>query len=103
MKQDIFQVTGTGKSADRSIRTGRVFGWWYRVIGLALILVLIRPTDAWAYVDPSTGGYLLQMLLAGILAVAFAIRMFWQNLKSYYTRLFGGKPRAESDQDGPKE
>jgi hypothetical protein len=39
------------------------------------------------YIDPSSGTMLLQILLAGILASLFAIKMFWVNLIGRISKL----------------
>ncbi len=70
---------------ERGTRRGRLTA---RVIVLALALVLVRSDNAYAYIDPSTSSYLFQWLLAGILAAAFALRMFWRNLRGLFRRLF---------------
>jgi hypothetical protein len=49
--------------------------WW---------LVVLAP-DAEAYIDPSAGGMLVQLLLAGTAGVAVLGRLFWGRIK----RLFG--------------
>lgn len=77
-------------------RSGRVIG---RVTLLSLLLVLARPADAHAYIDPSTTSYFLQWLLAAILGAAFAIRIFWRNLKAFFTRRFSGRADSRADSD----
>ena len=42
-----------------------------------------------AYLDPGSGSYLLQLLIAGIVGAAFAVRMSWGRIKSFFRRLFG--------------
>lgn len=40
--------------------------------------------DAYAYLDPGTGSMLLQVLIAGILAIG----VFWRKLKAWIKDLF---------------
>ena len=63
----------------------------------ALGLVLWAYDYAFAYIDPSTGSYVLQWVLAGLLAAAFAVRMFWGNVKSFLGRLFRRGDRAKTE------
>ena len=49
-----------------------------------------------AYLDPGSGSYLLQLLIAGIVGAAFAIRMSWGRIKSFFRRLLG---KQESDDE----
>jgi hypothetical protein len=38
------------------------------------------------YLDPGSGSYLIQLLLAGLLGAGITIRMFWGRIKSFFTR-----------------
>ncbi len=47
-----------------------------------------------AYLDPGSGSFLLQLLLAGILGGLFVVRMSWSRIKGFFRRVFarGQKP-----------
>ena len=47
-----------------------------------------------AYLDPGSGSFLLQLLLAGILGGLFVVRMSWSRIKGFFRRMFarGQKP-----------
>ncbi len=48
-----------------------------------------------AYLDPGSGSFILQVLLASLVGVGFAFRSFW-------ARLFGrGSAGADDDEDEP--
>lgn len=47
-----------------------------------------------AYVDPGTGSYVLQVLLAGALAGVFSIKLFWRRIVAWLQGLRASK-RAE--------
>ena len=49
---------------------------------VALAIVVVTPADAWAYLDPGTGSYLFQILIAGGLAAAYTFRGYWNALKT---------------------
>lgn len=53
------------------------------------------PADCRGYVDPGTGSYLLQMLLAGALGAGFAVRSFWAKIRA----TLSGDKRAKHSQD----
>ena len=44
------------------------------------------------YLDPGSGSFLLQLLLAALLGGAFAIKIYWKKIKA----LFGKKEPAET-------
>lgn len=47
-----------------------------------------------AYLDPGSGSFLLQLLLAGILGGLFLVRMYWSRIKAFFRRILtrGQKP-----------
>lgn len=49
------------------------------------------------YLDPGSGSYLLQLLIAGALGALFALRLYWKQVKGFFSRLLGRK--AQGDQD----
>jgi hypothetical protein len=38
------------------------------------------------YIDPGSGSYLVQVIIAGVLAVVFYFKNGWLKLKSFFTR-----------------
>ncbi len=51
-----------------------------------------------AYLDPGTGSIILQVILASLLAVAVAFRVFWRKLKGVF-RKESPVDDADSEQD----
>jgi hypothetical protein len=56
------------KGAQR-IRQARIL----RPVGFLTLISVVLPASAYAYVDPSTGSILIQVLVAGALGAAFTI------------------------------
>lgn len=54
------------------------------------------PQDCGGYLDPGTGSYVLQMLLAGVLGAGFAIRSFWSNIRMTVSSWKRGKDSPEA-------
>jgi Flp pilus assembly protein TadB len=46
----------------------------------AVWLVFICAAPAYAYVDPGSGGMMLQLLLGGVAGAAVIVRLYWQRL-----------------------
>jgi hypothetical protein len=57
----------------------------YLVI-FALLIITVAP--AHAYIDAGSGSYVLQMAMAGILALAFTIKLAWQRIRTSIASLF---------------
>ncbi len=55
---------------------------------VAFFLGIAISSPAYAYVDPGTGSYVLQILTAGVLAAAFLVKSSWNNIKKTFVKLF---------------
>lgn len=62
---------------------------------LASALLLLTPTDAAAYVDPSSGGLLLQLILGGTAGIAMLGKLYYRKVMGFFRR------RPPERQDGP--
>ena len=67
------------------------------MVVVALLLLLGLPALAHAYIDPSAGSLLLQLLLGGIAGVLVAVRLYWKRLTGYFGRRQGASAE-EHDQ-----
>ena len=64
----------------------------HAVLSLALLICLL-PAAAYAYIDPGTGSFVIQGIIAGVVGAGVVIKMFWHRIKS----AFGGKSALEDD------
>ncbi len=62
----------------------------------SILGILARPAS---YLDPGSGSYLLQLLIAGALGAAFAVRLYWTRIKGFFSGLFG-RSQDEDEKDG---
>jgi hypothetical protein len=44
-----------------------------------------------AYLDPGSGSYLLQLLIAAVLGGLLLLRVYWSKVKAFVRRLFTGR------------
>jgi hypothetical protein len=51
------------------------------------------------YLDPGSGSFLIQLLLALALGIGVAVRMYWTKIKS----IFGGKKAEPAQPDEEKD
>jgi hypothetical protein len=54
-----------------------------------------------AYLDPGTGSYVLQLALAGLLGASYAARHFWSRVKSLFVRGAEADLPARGARSGP--
>jgi len=50
------------------------------------------------YLDPGSGSYILQLLLAAILGGAFAIKIYWKRIRAYFNKSKVAETIEEEDQ-----
>ena len=60
-------------------------------IALFLFFSLLCVAEAYAYLDPGTGSYMLQLLIASLVGALFAIKIFWGRIVAFFRGLFAKK------------
>ena len=70
-----------------------------RILALAAIAQIAATHQAAAYIDPGSGSFFLQMLLAGLLASGMAIKAYWQRIKSFFSDKRSTPPPEDESQD----
>lgn len=58
---------------------------------LGALSLAAMPVDAWAYLDPGTGSYVLQMAAAGFFAAMVTMRSYMQYIKAWFKNLTSKK------------
>ena len=64
---------------------------------LFFLVIFSYSSYANAYIDPGTGTFLLQAILAFISSCIAAILMTWKKFKFFLGKLFKGKNKSEND------
>jgi hypothetical protein len=73
----------------------------YHLLGLiavAVALMLSFPRSAHAYVDPGTGSYVLQIIIASIAAATFTLKLYWGRIRAYFSSAPPEEENTESDE-----
>lgn len=65
---------------------------------MVIMLSVYMPRTAYAYLDPGTGSYLFQTLIAVALGIGFVTRQYWSRLKGIFRSIF--KKIEERDANG---
>ena len=60
---------------------------------LICILFLFVTSEAHAYIDPGTGSYIFQLVIAALLGALFALKVFWNNVKAFFSSLLFGRQK----------
>jgi hypothetical protein len=59
--------------------------------GILIILSLLGlfcTQPAYAYLDPGSGSYFLQMIIAFLLTSLYVIKIYWHKIKNFLAKLF---------------
>lgn len=70
---------------------------------LVAVVCLFFPGSAYAYLDPGTGSYIFQLILAGIVGFLFILRLYWKRIKGFFTRNPSESADAEIVEPDPDE
>lgn len=55
---------------------------------LAVPLLFVCAQHVHAYIDPGSGSYVLQLIVAGLLGAGVAVRIYWKRIKASILRVF---------------
>jgi hypothetical protein len=66
---------------------------------LAGLLLLITSRKVHAYIDPGSGSYVLQLIIAGLLGAGVALKIYWKRIIAFISGPFS---RGQGEEDGSK-
>ena len=65
------------------------------VVGVLLCL----EQEAHAYLDPGTGSFMLQMLIAALVGGTYALKIYWKRIRGVMSRVFKSKRPPDQPSD----
>lgn len=65
------------------------------LFSLTVTFFLILSQDAHAYLDPGTGSYVLQVLVAVFVGSFYAIKVYWIKIKAFFSKSKDGQDDSE--------
>ena len=66
---------------------------------LVIVLTVCVYTPAYAYLDPGTGSYILQVIIAALLGMAYLVKVYWKKILGFWGRLFPKMSKTSNDDD----
>ena len=70
--------------------------------GAVLVLLLffiIFPQYVYGYLDPGTGSYVIQVILAAILGIGVAFRIYWHKIKGIFKKKSQNQDKIEEEEN----
>ncbi len=68
------------------------------VISLVIISFLVFPKNLQAYLDPGTGSYIIQVILAFVIGGLYGCKIYWERIKAFF-RNSKSKEEDEKEED----
>jgi hypothetical protein len=74
-------------------KNGQTHTWWDKIVPmflrsfLAVTIYLALAKNAHAYLDPGTGSYVVQILIATLAGGAYVFAMSWSKIKTFLSKL----------------
>ena len=62
---------------------------------LNIIAILLVVTNAYAYLDPGTGSFILQAIIGFLAAVSAGFLYYWTKIKNFFLKTFKKKNNDE--------
>ncbi len=59
--------------------------------------ILLLPKISFAYLDPGTGSYIYQLIIAGIVGASYTVKVFWGRIKTFFIKLSSKKSHDGKD------
>ena len=66
----------------------RYFNKILNIIVLSFLFCLFCPQKVYAYLDPGSMSFIIQIILAIIAGGIFGAKLFWKNIKSFFKNVF---------------
>ncbi len=66
---------------------------------LFALCCLIFPKTAQAYLDPGTGSYIFQLIIAAFIGGLFSIKLFWNKIKMFLKKSLSIGDKHEEGRD----
>lgn len=90
---------GPSNSLEDNVSASRVL----RICFCTVLFCLAFSSFSLAYLDPGTGSYIFQLLLAGLLGALFLLKVYWKKVKSSIVNLFSGREHEMEGDEGAEQ
>jgi len=64
---------------------------------ISMVLGLLSARPAYAYIDPGTGSYVIQVAIAFVVGALFAAKMFGKRIIAFIHKIVSSKMRDDHD------
>ncbi|MDY0027421.1 MAG: hypothetical protein RBR58_00250 [Candidatus Humimicrobiaceae bacterium] len=75
----------------------KYFKTFIKVFCVIGIFIFIFPRTLFAYLDPGSGSYIIQMIIALVIGGTFGIKVFWRKIYQFFNNLFSRANKSDDD------
>lgn len=72
------------------------------IVLFSLFVYLFLSAKAHAYLDPGSGSYIFQLIVAALFGALFGIKIFWSRIKQFFVNLFSRNKINNNKEDERK-
>ena len=62
------------------------FNIYYFVVLFVAVVTFVFPGTSAAYLDPGTGSFIFQIIIAGVVGGLYTIKTYWRNIKGFFKK-----------------
>ena len=62
------------------------FNIYYFVVLFVAVTIFVFPKTSAAYLDPGTGSFVFQIIIAGVVGGLYTIKTYWRNIKGFFRK-----------------
>ena len=66
---------------------------------LTLLLYVVLPTKAYAYLDPGTGSYVIQIVIATLAGGTYVVIASWGKIKTFFSSVVSKFSKNRKDEE----
>jgi hypothetical protein len=68
-----------------------------KLTAILLITIIILPNDVYAYLDPGSGSYLIQILVAAVAGGGLILKSQWQKIRNIFYKEKGKENNKDDE------
>lgn len=69
------------------------------ILAILIGTFILFPKNTYAYLDPGSGSYVVQILIASLAGLGFFIKTYWNQIRSIFSRKNKGSKKKSDEQD----
>jgi hypothetical protein len=60
--------------------------FFIRFTALLVLGLFLLPLCGYGYIDPGTGSYIIQLIIAAFIGISLSLRIFWKRIKALFSK-----------------